>query len=549
MLAVLKLARLSAKLQNAVFLLSLDHLIVLETLKSALSLEPEFLEKIIQKPVPLPPAEQRDIDRFLFFSDPQGPEAHRSAIDRLLDEVQVEPKRRKEFDDKTGYFYHTVARRLFRTMRHAKRYMNTLRATLPSIVDEVNLHDFFMLQLIQAFYPKIYRDIWSSPWFYLPAWAQEIFLVYPFARVASHDEKYRLIQQHIEHLLQTEPQKEIAQEILKELFFEVENAFKPHGRMQHDNIAESYLANKRLTHPKCFPRYFLFRIPVGEFADELVEKLIESWNSATDPENVVYHDLRQYREAGQLAPLFEKLRIFRKLVSVERVPAIVRSLCRISPDLSGVGTDPWSSERSQAERFLLLLIEDRGEAHEIEPIIQEVVVTANSFPFVVSVVYECGTRGSGSYFRIYEKVNTSSLRKLACERLSKHFIQGQRNVFTELSGRDLAFVLYHWATNWRTDIQDNRLSVQNYVMDLVDRKPEYLGVLLYEFRIKHISTSGESRTFDYEAFTRAFDPTVVYQRLEQYGEAATATPGAKEMAKLFRELYEAQKSTQDNQEK
>jgi hypothetical protein len=548
MLAVLKLARLSARLQNTVFLLSLDHLIVLETLKNDSRLEPEFLDKIIQKLVPLPPAEQRDIDRFLLFSEAQGSEAHRSAIDRLLDELEVSAERRKEFDDKIVYFYHTVVRRLFKTVRHAKRYMNTLRATLPPIMDEVNLHDFVLLQLLQVFFPKIYRDIWSNPWFYLPAWAQEIFLVYPFARLSSHDEKYRHIQQHIDNLLQIEPQKEIAQEILKELFFEIENAFKPHGRTQYDNMAEIYLVDKRLTHPKCFPRYFLFKIPAGEFADELIEKLIASWNSTPDPENVAHEDLREYGENGQLAPLFEKLRIFRKLISSERVPPIVHALCRLVPILAKVSDDPWISERYRLERFLLSLIEDRADPQVVELLVQEVISKAESFPFVVSIVDECGNRSSGSYFRIYEKVNITSLRKVASERLTEHFIQGHRDIFVEISGRELAYVLYHWATNWRTDIQDNRPTVENYVMGLIDRKPEYLGTLLCGFRTKHVSTSGEYLTLDYPGVSRAFDSKTIYEHLERYGEAAVATPESKLMAKVFREQYESQESRQDKGE-
>lgn len=301
MLAVLKLARLSGRLQNAVFLLSFDHVIVMETLRNGGKVEPDFLEKIIQKPVPLPPAEQRDIDRFLFWSEQHGPQSHRSAIDRFLDELQVEPRRRKEFDDKIATFYQTLLRRLFRTMRHAKRYLNALRATLPPIVEEVYLYDFFLLTALQVFSPKIYKDIWSNPWFYLPAWSQEIFLVYPFALIRDQNEKYRLIREHIEKLLASEPQREIAQEILEELYFEVKNAFKQSGRVGHDNVAGSYQVDKRLTHPKCFPRYFLFRIPAGEFADQLIESLIQSWNTKPDPENTVYEDLRQYREARSLS--------------------------------------------------------------------------------------------------------------------------------------------------------------------------------------------------------------------------------------------------------
>lgn len=226
MLAVFKLPRLSARLPNTLFLLSFDNLVVSETLKNQ-KVEAEFLDKIIQKPVPLPRPEQRDIDRFLFFSDPIGPEAHRSGIDRLLDELQTDSRKRKVFDEEMELFYQTCLRRLFRTIRQAKRYLNVLRATLPPIVDEVNLFDFFLLEALQVFFPKIYKDIWNNPWVYLPPWSQEIFLVHPFGLITDENERYQRIQEHVQKLLDQESQKEVAREILEKVFFvEIKNAFR-----------------------------------------------------------------------------------------------------------------------------------------------------------------------------------------------------------------------------------------------------------------------------------------------------------------------------------
>src|SRR5574339_628256 len=71
-------------------------------------------------------------------------------------------------------------------------------------------------------------------------------------------------------------------------------------------------------------------------------------------------------------------------------------------------------------------------------------------------------------------VSNPSRRKFASDRLSEHFMQGRRDIFSELSGRELAFAVYHSATNWRTDVQDNRAKVKSYAPDL-DRRPEYLG--------------------------------------------------------------------------
>jgi hypothetical protein len=144
-LAVFKLAGLSARLKNTVFVLSFDEIVIRDRLNETIKVDPAFLEKIVQKPVPLPPAEQRDIDRFLLFSDPEGPNAHRCAIDRLLDELQIDSKRRAEFDQRIVDFYRVHLIRLFRTLRHAKRYLNSLRATLslPLLMKCICMTSFF----------------------------------------------------------------------------------------------------------------------------------------------------------------------------------------------------------------------------------------------------------------------------------------------------------------------------------------------------------------------------------------------------------------------
>lgn len=186
------------------------------------------------------------------------------------------------------------------------------------------------------------------------------------------------------------------------------------------------------------------------------------------------------------------------------------------------------------------LVEDRADPEEVEPITQQLVRELDSFPALVSIVYECGRR-SQSYFRIYEKINITSLRKLASERF-----QDDRNIFEELSGRHLVFVLYQWATNWETDSDDNRLIVQNYVLSLIDRRPEYLGRVLCGFRSRTIS--GEYSTFNFQAFVRAFDPSIIEGRLQDFG-GDTLTEEGKEAVELFRQQYAAYKASESDVKK
>lgn len=537
-LAVFKLARLATKLKNTVFLLSFDPVVVSSILKERSKVDPEFLEKVVQKPVSLPPAEQRDIDRFLFFSETRSPNPHISAIDRLLDETGVDANSRKKFDEKAVYFYQTHLRRLFRTIRQAKRYLNGLRATLAPALKEVDLYDFFLLEVIRVFFPALYQDIWRNPWFYIPPWTLQASLVSPFGPARNEQERYDRIRVHIEALFADEPQKDLAKAILEEIFFvEVKNALNPTSRTGHDGAAGAYRAEKRLTHPECFPKYFLYRIPAGEFADHVVEDLIRQLNesSPADMEKLTTETFREYREASQFLELLNKLRIFIRLVNVDRVGPIVRSLYRSVPNLSRSGTDPWNTEYDQAEAFILRLIEERADSPEIRPLLEEVVREVPSHHFAVMVVGSCHRTQHSTYFRIYEHINMGALRALASDRLYGHYVQGGRDIFAELPDADWGHVLYQWGTNWSTGGEENQTLVRNYVMSLIDSRPAYLGRLLRRFVGPVFPSSAVS--FHLNELLQIYDPVAILDRLDRYGDSAFASGEEREAADLFRQSY------------
>ena len=96
-LALFKLVRLSARFRNTVFLLAFDTEVVVESLKEE-SLDRDFLDKIVQMPINLPPPAEQDIEKFLWLSSSE-PTSRRCAIDRLLDVLELTEDRIKRFDD------------------------------------------------------------------------------------------------------------------------------------------------------------------------------------------------------------------------------------------------------------------------------------------------------------------------------------------------------------------------------------------------------------------------------------------------------------------
>jgi hypothetical protein len=545
-LAVLKLAGLSARIQKAIFVLSFDSDVLEGMLRDRVSIDAAFLEKIVQKPVPLPPAEPQDLDRFLLFSDLDGHGAHRSAIDRLLDELGVDSSRRAEFDKEVVYFYHTHLKKLFRTLRDAKRYLNSLRATLPAIINEVYLCDFFLLEAIQVFAPQVYQDIWRHWWCYIPSWSFETDLGSPFSLVGNLDEKYQAIRTHIAELLKNVPRADVIQAILEKIFFvEVQNAFRQGGQGDHSGAANRYREEKRITHPECFVKYFLGKIPKGELPDQAIEDLIQGWNAAPETivENRIAAALHQYREAGQLSELLTKLDLFRGRIASERVPVIIRTIYRFVLWLSRAG-DRWSSEHNRAMDLLFRLLEERAVTSNIRPLLEEVVrevPSLYSVVFVVSFLHQ----EPGSPSRINAQIDLQVLRRLATERLHTYFIEGNRDFFAELPESDWVFILHHWGTTWGTQEGENHTVVQSYVMHLLDKRPAYLGQLLRCFL--RANPFGEGVGFAFSDLAQICAPTVINEYLNRYGDEALTTSEAKEAARLFRQRVAEDEAGQQQQ--
>lgn len=530
-LAVLKLATLSARLKNTVFLLAFDVVIVREILRDRLRVDPTFVDKVIQKAISLPPAQQLEIDKFLLFSLADG---HRSAIDGLLDELSVAEARRAEFDEKFVYIYRTCLSRLFTTLRQAKRYINGLRAGLPSVVNNVNLYDFFLLEAIRTTSQRVYDDIWQRPWFYVPSWTTESLLASPLKVANADDENRKAIRGHIAELLRGEGNGEIVQAILEELFFIVKDAFA--GRsVGRDGVAEEYRREKRLTHPECLPTYFYLRIPAGELSDSEVEGLIRTWNglAAEEAEAQIARDIEQYREKGQLRELLERIHLFRRYVGSMLVRTTVQVLYRLAPSLSREG-ELWNSEYDRAEGLMLRLINDQAEDQDIRPLVYEIGKEAPGIHLATLVVLSLQRGRASGLSRIAAHVAPEEVRKLVAERLREHFLEQGRDIFGELPSHDAGFVLYQWGTDWMTSSNANREVVRTYIRRLLERQPGYVAKLLNLF-VRKPRPRGEPG-FDYSEFTQVFDAEEIHGLVARL-EVSSLPNDERQAIRLFSEIH------------
>lgn len=534
-LLVFKLSRLNANFQNTIFLLAFDPVIIQNYFKNDLNIDSEFLEKIVQKPIPLPAIEQQDIYQFL--------DDH---VGRLFDELVISKERREKFVKDFSVIYRTQISKFFKTLRRAKRYLNGLRSTLPPIKNEVDLHDFLILEIIRVFYPKAYHDIWKNPWFYIPLnWSVKDYFLSPFIFTLEKDEKYKLIKEHIENLIKNEKEEEILKELLKDIFFvEVKNALSG-GGIEHNGVAASYRAEKRITHPESFKKYFMLKVPSLDISDEFIETTLESWHSIkdTEKEDHISKTIFELQKKSVLSIFFNKLKVFIDKIPKEAIYEIIKVIYENAGKFSI--KDAGSIEGSEYHNsisLLLLLVNDKIEKDKIQSVLEEAIMKTTYLPYAVLIVHFCQKRGRGSFYNIYESANLDKLQNEVANRLKKYFVDEKRDIFEEIPEKDggWIFVLYQWGSNWESFEGENSKIVNDYVLSLIKNNAKKFTLFLSSQEGLSFS---DAPVFNLKEISRIYYLSDLNKLAKKFKDDPTLSSKEKETIEIFLNTYQAYKAS------
>jgi predicted KAP-like P-loop ATPase len=522
-LLILKLVRLNTKFRNTIFLLSFDQVVVQEVLKGTAKTDHKFLEKIVQRAIPLPAIEQNKIDELIF-----------SYLEKLFDEINIADDERLKFEKEFYYLYKKQARRLFKTLRDAKRYINGLCSTLPSVKTEVCIYDFCILEIIRTFYPKAYNDIWTNPWFYIPISmsSSSKFASSPFPIVDDKNVIHTLIKEHIGKLFEDENEREILQELLEAIFFiTVKSAFSKYGSTYRTDYGYENREEKRITHHDSFRKYFMLKVPLSEISDEFMETTLEFWNLAekSDKEHIIQKKIYELEEDGKLSEFFQKLIVFTSKIDTETIPEIIRGIYK-NPDKFINEKDPFSRYHDLTYP-LLTLINNKIEVGKIQLTIEEVITKTPLLPFAVHFVMYCRKDGTGSHYNLYRSIEYDRIHNLVCNRLRKHFIVEKRNIFEEWPDIDFGFVLYQWSSNWTTFTGDNKDIVDKYLQALFSDDCKSFAKLIT--RMQEMSPLGDEYTFNIDKYDKVYDLKKFKLLANKYKDDKSLMPTEKKAMELF----------------
>lgn len=249
--AIFKLVKLSAGFEHTTYLLAFDADVVAAALgerygSGGHAAGHAFLEKIIQVPLHLPPADPTALRRFAY-----------EGVDAALTHAGIELAQ-SEVDTFTVQFMSGLEARLD-TPRQARLYSNALMFALPIVKGEVNTVEFMLVEGLRVFYPKLYSVIRDNPSAFLGSGRN--------GRAERESSAGQLIEEASADLTVAE-REQLAEGLLRHLFPRM-------GNMHYGSEWESTWAeDRRICSQAYFRRYFSYGIPQNDVSDRLIDSFL-----------------------------------------------------------------------------------------------------------------------------------------------------------------------------------------------------------------------------------------------------------------------------------
>ncbi|PIR86458.1 NTPase KAP [Candidatus Kaiserbacteria bacterium CG10_big_fil_rev_8_21_14_0_10_43_70] len=360
--SVLKLVRLSAGFSYTGYVLAFDDEIVSASLGEKYGAGDKeagrnFLEKIVQVPLHLPPADDMELRQMTF----EGVDAVLKATGIELSEGQPESFAR--------HFVDGIEPRL-QTPRQSKLYVNTLNFALPLLKGEVNPVDQMLVEGIRIFYPKLYRVIRDNP---------SYFLKYRDGMQNDPDRKRAniLVDEALEGM------GVIDKERVKDRFIRV--LFPRFGSTSYGHDWDTrWSREKRISSEEYFKRYFVYSVPKGDVSDLAVDSFFEIVSNGANKQ--IDELISDFANRGAIPRFIKKLRDREASIKPSDASNLARAFARNGaavPRERHAFIPDWTLD--QAAILISNLVKLETEKKKRESLAKEIMETADPLPFA----FEC----------------------------------------------------------------------------------------------------------------------------------------------------------------
>ncbi len=354
--AIFKLVKLSAGFDYTTYLLAFDEAIVAAALgerygEGSQSAGRAFLEKIIQVPLRMPPADASALRHLAY-----------EGVEAALQQAEIELSR-EEVDLFTIQFMSGLEPRMA-TPRQARLYSNALMFSLPLIKGEVNIVDFLLAEGLRVFHPGIHSSIRDDP----SPWLDQ--------QRRHQEDRSQWVRQIVDDtsLEMTGAERDrLISGLLRYLFPRASD-------VQYSGEWEAQWAReKRICSQAYFRRYFTYGVPPNDVSDRSIDEFLASAPDldAVSREQVL---LRLMRAAPAI--FVKKVRQREDELSELQARALIPILCR-NGDAAPIERGPFimGGTRAQAAILIAHLLRKIPGGEERNHFAAEVLSTALPLPF------------------------------------------------------------------------------------------------------------------------------------------------------------------------
>ncbi|HEV2150229.1 MAG TPA: P-loop NTPase fold protein [Longimicrobiaceae bacterium] len=495
-LAVLRVVRLIADLPNISYVLAMDHDRVREVLTAnrSTSYGAEFLDKIVQVPVSVPPIPASTLDQLVKEAVASALDSAGYPTDRLFSDLHW---RIVDYDEHGIPYRSTIGARI-RTLRDRARLVNNLHFMLLTGDKRLDIHaaDAVLISFVHTFYPDVYQRVRRNKQL-LTGEGDPL-----LAMLGEEDFKSarkRVIRRILEGVpaaptdvedhggevipdAHAESDRSVLHQILLLLFPNLREAERRRGdqNLRHLN---------RIASPHRFDRYFELEPPLGEISDEYVAEFALAFARELDAdESTLVGD--------------SLVNSLRSLSAEERSSFLDKFLFRLPDVLGTADTSDSTPMSARAELATRRLISERDlfSLEEIESILLQIVSRvagpksrglfhlAREHVRIVRAALESITDPSwamlaGAHFlkasEMSDEKAATEIAEIALRRFHP-YIEAHPNVFAEMNAREASHLLWRWRDLLRLIGRDFS-PIQHYLRRIIADDLAYLPAIISLF--------------------------------------------------------------------
>jgi predicted KAP-like P-loop ATPase len=513
---IFRVVKAIADFPNIIYLMAFDKMIAIKALseQNGLSGE-EYLEKIVQLPLELPPPDEASF-RSMFFGK----------LNKILGDIPEEEFDKRYWEE----IYWKGLDRLISTPRDIVRLTNTLSITYPLVKGEVNPIDFIALESIKIFCPIVYSSISNESRMFIGVIDESGFRGTP--SLEDHKSFLNLLFEKVDDKI-----KEPIKRLLNLMFPKLQKIYSDNKNFFADQ--SECRKQLRICSSDIFPVYFRLAIPKGSISTmEMGLILAFAGDSKLFGSKLLDLTTIKRPDGTTMAKAFiDRLRDYTdKKILLEEIPTITRALFEIGDKLLVPEDEPQVGLELSSDAKLRFLIRDllsRLDKKTRSDLLKQAIFEGHAVTIIVEFVkmldYEHGrfdeSRVLSEETRLVGEDRLDEFEDMAVEKVN----DASKNGYL-LNAKNLPFILYCWH-NWRKE------QVVDWIQQIAT-DDNNLVTFLEKFVAKSYTNLGIKYFLDPDSIKLFIDPAQIIDRIRTISEKEDLNEAQRAAINYFIHGYE-----------